>query len=230
MEWVVDHIDSGRDRLPKGQELLRAAGVTTQTHRGGKEQPRAYAVRLNELIIHNNRAWWGEGNIRLDALIVHGNASQSKNDFYQPSTFSFPRVRDGEALPIGDPGLLLYFGRPLYFLDLFLLVSRDRTGIDNLATLLSKSLSSKGTAYVLEPLLGLAGAAITADAIALGLRTAADLGNLAYQVVRTVTDTTIGLYRTSFLQLADNFGIGTHPKSGYLQAKDLSFKFEVLPG
>jgi hypothetical protein len=230
MEWFVDHIDSDRHHLSQGPELLRAAGITAQTRRGGKERPRAYAVRLNELIIHNNRAWWGEGNIRLDSLIVHGNSSRSNNDFYHPNTFSFPRVRDGEALPIGDPGLLLYFGRPLYFLDLFLLVSRDRTGIDNLAALLSKTLSSKGAAVVLEPFLGLAGAAITADAIALGLQAAADLGNLAYQAVRTVTDATIGLYRTSFLQLADNFGIGTHPKSGYLKAKDLSFKFEVLLG
>jgi hypothetical protein len=230
MEWFLDNITVAPDRLPTGQDLLGAVGISSATRRGGEKRPRAYAVRLKELIIHNNRAWFGEGDIRLDALIVHGNPSRAKtSDFYNPTTFSFPRVADGEALSIGEPGLLLFFGRPLYFLDVFMLVSRDRHKLDNLANLLSQHLSSKKFDHVVNPLLSLAASEITSNAISLALQAAVEIGDLAYQVVSAVADNTIGLYRTSFLQTADNFGLGKHPESGYLTVKDLSFKYEILP-
>ena len=229
MEWVLDNIAPAAD-APSAQDPLGAAGISGATRRGGIKQPRAYAVRLKELIIHNNLAWFGEGDIRLDALIVHGNASQSNtSDFYSPTTFSFPRVADGEALAIGESGLLLFLGKPRYFLDVFLLVSRDRHKLDNLANLLSRNLSSKNFEHVASPLLALAASEITSAAIGLALRAAVEVGDLAYQVVSAVATNTIGLYRTSFLQSADNFGLGKHPESGYLTVKDLSFRYEILP-
>jgi hypothetical protein len=116
MDWALDKIGSPANGSLVERDLLAAAGISTVVRRG---RVGSYAVRLNELIIHNNRAWFGEGNIRLDALVVQGGGSQSKSDFYHPSTFSFPRVVDGEALSIGQPGLLLYYGQPRYFLDVF---------------------------------------------------------------------------------------------------------------
>jgi hypothetical protein len=232
MEWALDRIGPAAQQLPSGKDLLGAAGIDTVVRRSRKKSstPRTHAVRLNEVIVHNNRTWFGEGDIRLDALVVHGNGSDAKTaDFYQPTTFSFPRVRDGEALPIGAPGLLLYYGQPTYFLDLFVLVSRDRGNSDTLAKLLEQKLSAQEMTPVVKPLLELATSAITASAITLALQAAVTIGNLAYGVVHAATSNTIGLYRTSFLQAADNFGAGPHPAAGYLTVKDLSFKYEILP-
>jgi hypothetical protein len=232
MEWALDRISPAAQQLPSGKDLLGAAGIDTVVRRSRRKSPppRTHAIRLNEVIVHNNRTWFGEGDIRLDALVVHGNGSEGKAaDFYQPNTFSFPRVKDGEALPIGAPGLLLYYGQPRYFLDLFLLVSRDRGNSDNLAKLLAQKLSANEMTPAVKPLLELATSALTSNAITLALQAAVSIGNLAYSVVQTVTSNTIGLYRTSFLQAADNFGAGRHPTNGYLTVKDLSFRYEILP-
>jgi hypothetical protein len=74
MEWALDRIGPAGQQLPS-EDLLRAAGVDTVIRRSRKKSspPRAHAIRLNEVIIHNNRTWFGEGDIRLDALVVHGN-------------------------------------------------------------------------------------------------------------------------------------------------------------
>src|SRR6202158_3505189 len=195
---------------------------------GRRGKARSYAVRLNELIVHNNRTWFGEGNIRLDALVVQGSGSTSKSDFYHPSTFSFPRVADGEALSVGQTGLLLYYGQPRYFLDLFLLVSRDIGNSDKLADLLTQNVTAKALDPAVTPILELATSAITSNAISLALQAAVTIGNVAYRAVQAVTSNTIGIYRTSFLQVADKFGAGKHPEVGYLDIKDLSFKYEIL--
>jgi hypothetical protein len=228
VDWALDKIGPNANSRPPNDGLLSAAGVDAVVRRGGTKL-RNYAVRLNEVIIHNNRTWFTEGDIRLDALVVHGNASDPKAaDFYHPTTFSFPRVADGEALSIGQPGLLLYYGRPRYFLDLFLLVSRDRSNSDNLANLLAQSVTAKTLDPAVKPILSLATSAVTSNAIALALEAAVAVGNVAYRAIQAVTSSTIGLYRTSFLQRADNFGAGKHPEAGHLDVKDLSFKFEII--
>jgi hypothetical protein len=225
MDWALDKIGSPANGSPGEEDLLAAAGIGTVVRRG---RAPSYAVRLNELIIHNNRTWFGEGDIRLDALVVQGNGSTSKNDFYHPNTFSFPRVADGEALSIGQPGLLLYYGQPRYFLDLFLLVSRDRGNSGKLADLLAQDVTAKALDPAVKPLLELATSALTSTAVSLALQAAVTIGNVAYRAVQAVTSNTIGIYRTSFLQVADKFGAGKHPEVGYLDVKDLSFKFEIL--
>jgi hypothetical protein len=225
MDWALDKIGSPANGSLVEGDLLAAAGISTVVRRG---RVRSYAVRLNELIIHNNRTWFGEGNIRLDALVVQGGGSQSKSDFYHPSTFSFPRVADGEALSIGQPGLLLYYGQPRYFLDVFLLVSRDSGNTDKLADLLAQNITAKALDPAVTPILELVTSAITSSAISLALQAAVTIGNVAYCAVQAVTSNTIGVYRTSYLQVADKFGAGKHPEAGYLEVKDLSFKYEIL--
>jgi hypothetical protein len=54
MDWLVDHVGP-ESAHPRGTELLRQVGVSTQKWRSDKKQARAYAVRLNELIIRDNR-------------------------------------------------------------------------------------------------------------------------------------------------------------------------------
>jgi hypothetical protein len=225
MDWALDKIGSPANGSPGGEDLLAAAGVGTVVRRG---KVRSYAVRLNELIVHNNRTWFGEGDIRIDALVVQGGGSNSKSDFYHSSTFSFPRVADGEALSIGQPGLLLYYGQPRYFLDVFLLASRDHGNSDKLADLLAQNVTAKALDPAVTPLLQLATSAITSNAISLALQAAVTIGNVAYRAVQAVTSNTIGVYRASFLQVADKFGAGRHPEVGYLDAKDLSFRYEIL--
>jgi hypothetical protein len=131
-------------------------------------------------------------------------------------------------LSIGHPGLLLYYGQPRYFLDLFLLVSRDRGNSGKLADLLKENVTAKAMDPAVTPLLQLATSAITANAISLALQAAVTIGNVAYSAVQAATSNTIGIYRTSFLQVADKFGAGKHPENGYLDVKDLSFKYEIL--
>jgi hypothetical protein len=225
MDWALDKIGSPANGSLAEGDLLAAAGISTVVRRG---RVRSYAVRLNELIIHDNRTWFGEGNIRLDALVVQGGGSQSKSDFYHPSTFSFPRVADGEALSIGQPGLLLYYDQPRYFLDVFLLVSRDSGNTGKLADLLAQNITAKALDPAVTPILELATSAITSSAISLALQAAVTIGNVAYRAVQAVTSNTIGVYRTSYLQVADKFGAGKHPEAGYLDVKDLSFKYEIL--
>jgi hypothetical protein len=230
MDWALDKIGLAPNSLPNDEDLLTAVGVSPVLRRGSEKLPlRNYAIRLNELIIHNNRTWFGEGNIRLDSLVVQGNGSQpNAADFYHPTTFSFPRVADGEALSIGQPGLLLYYGQPRYFLDLFLLVSRDSGNSDKLADLLTQRVTAKELDPAVKPILELATSAITSNVVSLALQAAVTIGNLAYRAVQAMTSNTVGVYRTSFLQLADNFGAGRHPEDGYLSVKDLSFKYEIL--
>jgi hypothetical protein len=123
----------------------------------------------------------------------------------------------------------LFLGRPIYFLDIFLLVSRDQHKLDNLANLLSQRLSSATVNQVLNPLLALALSDVTSKAVDLALRAAVEIGDLAYHVVSAIADNTIGLYRTSYLQFSDNFGLGKHPQLGHLKVKDFSFAYEILP-
>jgi hypothetical protein len=73
-----------------------SASVSSVVCRTEKKLPlHKCAVRLNELSIHNSRTWFDEGDICLDARVVHGNVSRAKAvNFYHPNTFSFPRVAD----------------------------------------------------------------------------------------------------------------------------------------
>jgi hypothetical protein len=119
-------------------------GLADALSRGAVEaQVPPLAVLLHDLVIHDVRKWWGGANIRVDALVVHGHgASEEPSTFYMPGTFRFPNVRNDDYLQIDESGLLVFLGRPLHFLDMYITVSRDRSDSDDLATLLSKKLSS----------------------------------------------------------------------------------------
>src|SRR5262249_53059863 len=155
---------------------------------------------IPDMIIHDNQKWFGsEADIRLDALVVHGYVEEGKpSGFYMPGTFRFARVADGDHLPIGKPGLLIFHGKPLYFLDIFLTVSRDAKDLEDLLTLLVKNLKSRGVQGALETLVGLAVAAPPAAAITTALGAAVVLGDFACQILRKVTGHTVGLYRNAY--------------------------------
>jgi hypothetical protein len=194
-------------------------------------QPRALnlAVRLQDIMIWDTKKWFGEAEMRLDALVVHGYATEGEPaSFYMPQTFRFPSVKSRDRLPTGENGLLLFYGEALYFLDIFITVSRDRKDSDDLATLLSQQLQSAEVQGAVGTLLGLAVAAPQVATVTAAVGAASIVGNFAYQVLSKVTGDTIGLYRTSWLQHRDGFGIGRHPQEGSHHVKDLSFWYEII--
>lgn len=206
---------------------LADAGVES---RGIEGIPRL-AVCIHDIIIYDNRKWFGEADIRIDALVVTGAGQQDDPEsFYMPKTATFSRVKDGDNLPIDVGGLLVFHGYPRHFLDMLIMVSRDRTDTDSLAVILNNSLKSDDAKSAVDSLLGLAITAPEIAAVTAAMRGAAFIGDFAYRLLRTMTGSTIGLYRTSHLQYRDNFGIGPHPappQKAY-RVNDLSFRYEIL--
>jgi hypothetical protein len=181
------------------------------------------AVSVNDLVIYDNRKWFGGADLRFDALVVQGHGStKDPGSFYMPQTFRFPGVHDGERLPIGESGLLIFYGRPAYFLDIFVSVSRDRKDSDDLADILSHHIDSGDAADAIGSLAALVAQPEVA-ALKLALGAAGRLGELAYQVLRATTDATVGLLHTSWLEHRDRFGVGRHPESDSYRLRDLSF-------
>jgi len=226
-EWLIDETlpISVSEYKQLGEEL----GKRNLT-RGARQQPCQLAVTLKDIIIYDNKKWFGEADIRLDAFVVTGYGRKDEpGSFYRTETETFPRVEDGERLPIGDGGLQIFHGEAQHFLDIRIMVSRDRKDTDSLASLLKRSLQSEEMTGALGSLMGLAMAAPQAAAVAAAVGGAAVLGEFAYSVLREATGKTIGFYRNSHRQYSDNFGIGAHPgpPPDCYRAKDLSFRYDI---
>lgn len=233
--WSIDEavvLDAAAVRQLE-RELPEGSGAAVRRKGGagrGKGNLPMIAVRLQDIVIHDTKKWFGEADIRLDALVVHGNGAAGKPaTSYMPQTFRFPRVSDGDRLSTGEAGLLIYYGRVRHFLDLFIMVSRDRKDSGDLANLLTKQFGSPELQGAIGTLLGLAIAAPQVATITAAIGAAAAVGNFSYQVLSKATGATVGLYRTSWLEHRDNFGIGNHPQNGdAFREKDLSFRYEVV--
>jgi hypothetical protein len=97
MRWLIDKLSDTHSR----SDLLFATGLGTGTRRAARKTPRAFGIRLNELIARNNRAWFGADDVRLEALVIRGNDFQSAaSNAYQPKTFFFSRIASGDSLLI----------------------------------------------------------------------------------------------------------------------------------
>jgi hypothetical protein len=223
-EWAIDEAGA---RAPSGDELVQEVRRGSVRRRG--TSPRL-AVRLREIVVHHNRRLFGEARVRVDALVVHGSAGgTSLANFYSPGTFRFDRVADGDRLPIGSSGLLVFLGRPRQFLDLFIVVSRDREDSDTLEKLLAALTASESAMTAQTQLLAMAAGVPDPKLLSAALRAALLLGDAAIVSLRNATSGTIGLYRNSWLRGRDAWGIGRHPAEGGLfRVKDLSFGFEIV--
>jgi hypothetical protein len=227
--WLLDE-----SRVPtrgEAEQLTQLASQPSTAFRGPRA---ALAVRLNDVVIHNNRKWFGGANIRLDAIAVHGpqtkgSAATEHETFYQPATFHFPGVQDGDRLAIAEPGLLVFYGRPHLFLDLSILVSRDTKDTADLGALIAGRLNSSEWKQAAGGLLALAVTAPQVALITAGVAGAAVIANIAAEILRQATGNTIALYRVSFLQNRDRFGLGRHPESDQYRVQDLSFWYEIVP-
>lgn len=218
--WLVEEgLSPGADHLP-------AIDADLQARTRGRAS--TYGVTVHDVVVHDNRKWFGEADVRIDALVVHGYPKDENPDScYKPGTFRFSRVLDGDALPIGESGLLLFLGIPHHFLDVFITVARDTKDSDDLANLLQKATDSEEYKTALSGFRQLMSANPTAAMISAGLEASMAVGNLAYRILRKVSSSTIGLYRASWLQHRDRFGEGRHPETGAHRVKDLSFSLEI---
>ena len=218
--WLI------QEGLQPEDRSLSLIDTDVQARRRGRLS--SFGVSVHDVVIHDNRKWFGEADIRIDALVVHGYPKDdSPESCYKPGTFRFSRVLDGEQLPIGESGLLLFLGRPQHFLDMFITVSRDTKDSDDLANLLHKATDSDEFKGALSGLRQITSVDPTAAVISAGLEASMAIGNLAYRILRQVSSSTIGLYRASWLQHRDRFGEGRHPEVGSHRVKDLSFWFEI---
>ena len=207
-----------------------ALGESLRTVRGLEVSPSGpdLAISMHDIVILDNKKWFGGSDLRIDALVVQGQGSpDDAGSFYMPQTFRFPGVRDRERLPIGESGLLIFYGRPAYFLDVFITVSRDRKDSDDLANVLTSGPQVAGIQDAVGDLVSLVAAPEVA-ALKMALGAAARLGQIAYQALRTVTGATVGLLHTSWLEHRDGFGVGRHPESDAYTLRDLRFWYEIV--
>jgi hypothetical protein len=196
---------------------------------GGGDAP-TLAVSIHDVVIHDNRKWFGEADVRLDALVITGHGQEgAPESFYMPKTAAFARVKDADRLQLGPGGLLAFHGRASHFLDILIMVSRDREDSDDLATILKGSLSSQDVTGAIGTMLGLVVAAPQVAVVTAAIAAAGVLGDVAYRLLRRATGSTIGLYRNSHLQFRDGFGIGDHPGPAphTFRVNDLSFRYQI---
>ena len=187
------------------------------------------AVSLHDIVIFDNKKWFGEADIRIDTLIITGcGVSNEPSSFYMPKTARFSGIKDGSQLPIGDGGLLIYYGKALHFIDICIMISRDRKDTDNLISIFTQGLQSKEGKNAFESLVGLSNS-YQAPEIMAAISSVTLLGNLAYKMLRNISGNTIGLYRNTHLQYRDRYGIGLHPGSpkNFYLVNDLSFRYEI---
>lgn len=217
-EWIM----GGSGAAPPSDAVL----LDAVRHGAVRQAPRQrLAIRLVEMVVHNNRRWFGEASVRLDVLVVHGGGTSAE---YAPTTFTFPRVGDGDRLPIGDGGLLLFHGRPKWFLTMFVAVSRDRAGASPLAVFLKDLVTSEPAVTLQSQAMALATGVPDPQVLGLAWQSALLVGDIMLAVLRRETGATIGVYRDSWLSGQDRWGVGRHPATGLLTAKDVSFAFEIV--
>jgi hypothetical protein len=222
-EWAIDEIGSD----PRSDSILVQEVRRSSVRRGGPSH--RVGVRILDVVVHNNRRLFGEAAVRIDALVVHGGTTGGKlADLYAPGTFRFDRVADGDRLPIGESGLLVFLGRPRFFLDVFIAVSRDRENSGSLESLLATLASSKDALAAEGYLLSMATGVPDPGLLSAALKAALTIGDAALVSLRKATSATIGLYRNSWLRDHDGWGVGRHPAEGLFRAKDLSFSFEIV--
>jgi hypothetical protein len=230
LKWLVDRRKAlSDDQVDELDRHLAAQGGTTRGTGSGRQIP-TLAVTIHDVVIHDNRKWFGGADLRIDALVITGyGQKEDPHSFYMPKTATFNGVRDGETLPIGPGGLLVFHGGASHFVDLLLMVSRDRRDSDELATVMRQGLGSSEAQTAVGALVALAATDPQVAAVTAGVQAASVLGDLAYRVLRAATGNTVGVFRTSHLEVRDKLGIGKHPAPPQAQFRvnDLSFRYEI---
>ncbi len=223
MDWLID------ETKPLDMATLERSHEDAPAVRGlPARRATNLAIRLMDLVVLDNRKLFGGADIRLDTLVVHGQAAGASADsFYQPQTHRFSGVEDGKPLLAGEENLLVFYGRPRHFVDISIMASRDRQDTEDLSNLIASRAASPEFKASIAAIVGLAVAAPPAAAIGAAAVAAITLGNTVGDLLGRLTGNTIGLYRVSYLY-GDSFGLGRHPQSGHFDKSDLRFSYEVV--
>jgi hypothetical protein len=184
--------------------------------------PSTVAVRLNDLVVHRNKALGG-ADVRVDTLVMTGGLGSLPT--HEARTLRFSNVRDGQRLPMDN--LVVYHGPAVDYLDIAWWVSRDRSESLALSDLLRQRLVTEDFHTAFTSIAVLAVAAPQAALAAAAVSGCAVLVSTAYELLSRVVGNSIGLYRTSLLA-SEDFGVGRHPIEGTQPAQDFSFAYEVL--
>ncbi|MEU4242443.1 caspase family protein [Actinoplanes sp. NPDC026619] len=188
-----------------------------------RRQPATVAIRLNELVVHRNKAL-GSTDVRVDAIVLTGPAGNRA--VYRAETARFTGIGDETRLPMDN--LLVYHGEVVNFVDLAVIISRDRKNSLDLSAMLADELNGADFQQAAGVLIGAAVAAPHAAVAAAMIGAGAVAVNTAYKLLSKAVGNSIGLYRTSLLA-GENFGIGRHPADGLRRVQDYSFAYEIVP-
>jgi hypothetical protein len=221
-DWLVDETQPlSKD---EAREVARGEfGFQTP----GAEVP--IAVSLHDVTIHNTRVWFNRpAEVRIDALMVSPTTEES---IFHPATYEFSGVQDGQRLPIDKSGGVgLYLGRPKYLLDIALIASQGgpKNGeIKTLGELLAENADNLGD--LLGNVTTLAAAAPQAAAVTGAAAAAAKLSAAALRLLDQWTGKSIGLYRATWWEHRNQFGLGPHPEDGgHFRERDFEFRYEIF--
>ncbi|WP_448625285.1 hypothetical protein [Geodermatophilus sp. URMC 64] len=219
-DWLIDETET----LSRVQEQFEIS--TTAGFEGVSATP--ISVTIRDVTIHDTRRLFGAADIRLDAICVTV-PSDGVPDLYSPTTFRFSGVRDHEQLPIDKEakGMLLYSGYPAYFLDVTIAASRAADDQPDLAELLAKE--SAEISGALGDVSKLAFGVPAVGVVTAAAAAAARLSGVVFRLLSQATGRAIGLYRATWFQNRDDFGLGVHPSDGERFRKDdLEFRYEIF--
>jgi hypothetical protein len=199
-----------------------APGFFERSHRGVDKLPQRVAVRLEETIVHSNRALFST-EVRIDSMVITG--STAATECYHAATARFPGVKDGDRLSFDN--LLIYHGPVIGFLDITVWISRDRRESLDLSDMFKEQLNASEFKEAAVVLTGMAVAAPHVATVVAAFGAAATLTSIGYKLLSAAVVNSIGLYRTSFLG-HEAFGLGRHPEYGLMRAQDFSFGYNVM--
>jgi Caspase domain len=205
---------------PSPAMLHRAAA---RAGRGPDPEPVTVAVRIEDLVIHRNRALVFGSDVRVDAIVLTA-PQQTGRPAYRASTARFAHMRRGESLPLER--MLVYHGPAVDYLDLALWVSHDAPEAGGLGELLADELSGFEMQEALAKLSESAASVPYVGAAATAVGLSAVVVNVAYRLLRGSVNDVIGLYRGSMLAHED-FGAGRHPADGLRRVQDFSLAFSI---
>lgn len=170
-----------------------------------------YVLTLRSVRVLNNKKLFGSAEVHAHTVVIDGYPDmQLKTPFWAQSLL-FPNVKDGDLLSI-DPefGLQLYRGKPQDFLNLYVMVVRNKKAARDFAEVLKENMVGQGIGTLVGGAVSIFAelpANLGPDAIR-DLTTGAVNTTIDYFIKQK--DPVIGVYYGS-LTLEKEYGRGFHP-------------------
>ena len=170
-----------------------------------------YTLRLRGVRVLNNRKLIGQAEVHLHTVVIDGYPDMESNKPFWTQSFMFPNVKDGDMLSIDpDLGVQLYRGKPEDFLNLYVMVVRNRQAGRDFADVLKQNMAGEGIGTLI-------GGAISVFAEVPAGQSIDDIRRLATGAVNTTIDyfmkqknPVIGVYYGS-LTREKHYGLGLRP-------------------